>query len=164
MNGDSDDDNDVSVTIPGSNGVISPTSSKLEQDPGSNEFVNVVPPDEEELAARGHEVKARTLSVEESPKPVQDVPKPKSKSIENTAEKASPIDNDSSTNASIFTNEMPLQLEPESMTETERKRPPGFREEGEDEDGPQMPGSFDLSTAHPQVQISWAEMLKKLHL
>lgn len=132
---DSDDDSDVHLGTAGAASVVSPTSSKFEQDPGSNEFVNVVAPEEEESATRGYDIESKTSSVEEVPEPVP-----------------------------IFTNEMPLQLEPESMTETETqlKKQPGVRDNDNDE--PQMPGSFDMSTAHPEEQISWAEMLRKLRL
>lgn len=156
MHDDSDDD-DIQVKSPDSAGVIAPTL-KLEQDPGSNEFVNVTAPEEEEEAVKEPKVEARTSSIEETHKPVEKLAEP----ISYIAEKAPPIlDNDAGRNAPIFTNEMPLQLEPESMTETEQTESQGVR--GDDDD-PQMPGSFDLSTAPPQEQSSWLEMLKKLGL
>ena len=156
MQEDSDDD-DMPFGSAGTPGVISPTLN-VGQDPGSNEFVNVTAPEEEEVAVKGPENEARTLSVEEIPKPVEKLAEP----IPYIAEKAPPIlDNNASTNAPIFTNEMPLQLEPESMTETEQTESQGVR--GEDDDGPRMPGSFDMSTA-PQKQMSWMEMLKNLGL
>ena len=159
MHDDSDDD-DIPIKSAGSTttSVISPTL-KLEQDPGSNEFVNVIAPEEEEVAAvKGAENEAKTLSVEEIPKPVEKPAEP----IPHIAEKASPkLDNDAVTSAPIFTNEMPLQLEPESMTETEHTESVGVRG---DDDGPQMPGSFDMSTDHPHKQMSWFEMIKNLGL
>jgi hypothetical protein len=159
MNGESDDDDDIHEIHVGTagNSIMSPTPSKLEQDAGSNEFVNVIAPEEEEQAVKGHDIKARTLSVEKMPKPVEEASK-----AAPITEKAPPIDDDTSPTGPIFTNEMPLQLEPESMTETERKS--SLDDDGEDDYEPQMPGSFDMSTAHPQDQTSWAEMLKKLRL
>ena len=150
MHDDSDDD-DMPVKSAGTSSVVSPTL-KVEQDPGSNEFVNVIAPEDGEVAVKGPENEARTLPVEEILKPV-----------EKLAEPISPIlDNDASTNAPIFTNEMPLQLEPESMMETEQTEPLGVRRG--DDDGPQMPGSFDMSTTSPQKQMSWFDMLKNLGL
>jgi hypothetical protein len=151
MHDDSDDDDHIPVDSAETTGVISPTL-KVEQDPGSNEFVNVIAPEEEEMAAKGPEIKARTLSVEEIPKPVEKIAEP----ISYAAEKAPPIlDNDAGTNSPIFTNE------PESMTETEPTEPLGVR--GVD-DEPRMPGSFDMSTASPHKQMSWMEMIKNLGL
>ena len=150
MNDESDDDDDTHAGTAGAS-IISPTPSKLEQDAGSNEFVNVTAPEEQEQAVKGHDIKARTLSVEEVSYPAPHI-----------TEKAPPIDDDTSPTGPIFTNEMPLQLEPESMMETERKG--SLDEDGQDDYEPQMPGSFDMSTAHPQEQTSWAEMLKKLRL
>ena len=159
MHDDSDDD-DVSVKSPGSSSIISP-SLKLEQDPGSNEFVNVIAPEEEEMAAKGPEIEAKTLSVEEIPKPVEKLAEP----IPDNTEKSPPIldnDHDADTNVPIFTSEeAPLQLEPESMSETEQTESVGFRG---DDDEPKMPGSFDMSTTHPHKQMSWMEMLKNLSL
>lgn len=133
MNDDSDEDVE---TASSSANVLSP----LERDPGSNEFVNVTAP----------EIETRTSSVEEIPKPIPPT-------IENI------VDNDAGTDAPIFTDEIPLQLEPEPMTETEMKEPLGAQVDDND-DEPQMPGSFDMSTTHTQEQTSWAEILKKLHL
>ena len=46
------------------------------------------------------------------------------------------------------------------MTETEQTESQGVRG---DDDEPQMPGSFDMSTAPLQQEpISWLEMLKKI--
>ena len=141
MQDDSDDDD-----MPLKSAGISPTL-KLEQDPGSNEFVNVIAPEKEGTAVKGLGIEAKTSSVEEIPKPV-----------EKLAEPSPPmLDND----ASIFTNEMPLQLEPESMSETEQIETLGAR--GDDE-GPKMPGSFDMSTAPPHKQMSWMEMIKNMGL
>ena len=155
MHDDSDDD-DIHVTSAGTTSDVSPTL-KLEQEPGSNEFVNVIAP---EVAVKGAEIEARTTSIEEIPKPVEKLAEP----IPHIAEEAPPIlDNDAGTNLPMFTNETPLQLEPESMTETELTESQGVPGRGDD-DGPQMPGSFDMSTAPPQEQISWLEMLKKLGL
>ena len=158
---DSDDD-DSSVKSPGASSIMSPSPTlKVEQDPGSNEFVNVIAPEEEEMAGKGPEIEAKTLSAEEIPKPVEELPK----SIPYNPEKAPPvIDNDADTNAPIFTNEMPLQREPESMSEAEQTVPPGVGGGGGDDDEPKMPGSFDMSTAHPQKQTTWMEMLKNLGL
>jgi calcium/calmodulin-dependent protein kinase I len=151
---DSDDDDDMLVRSAGS--TLSPASSKLKQDLGSNAFVDVIAPKEEDLAARVPEVEARTSSAEEVPKPTEEVPNPK------------PIAEKTLSNASkdgpIFTNEMPLQLEPESMTEAE-EGPLGVRENHNNTDNePQMPGSFDMPTAEPRDQISWGQMFKKLRL
>jgi hypothetical protein len=160
MHDDSDDD-DIPVKSAGtSTDVISPTL-KLDQDPGSNEFVNVIAPEEEEMAMKGPEIEARTLLVEEIPsKPVEKRAEP----IPYIAEKAPPIlDNDADTNAPIFTNETPLQLEPESMTEGEQTEPLPLGVRGVD-DELRIPGSFDMSTASPQKQTSWMEMLKNLGL
>ena len=157
MHDDSDDD-DTLVKSAGTASVTSP-SLKLEQDPGSNEFVNVIAPAEEEVVAvKGPENEARKLSGEEIPKPVEKPAEP----IPHIAEKAPPkLDNNASTSAPIFTNEMPLQLEPETMTETEQTESVGVRG---DDDGPKMPGSFDMSTDHPHKQMSLFEMIKNLGL
>ena len=156
MHDDSDDD-DIHINSAGTTGAISPTL-KLEQDPGSNDFVNVITPEVEEGAVKKPGIETKTLPVEEIPKPVEKLAEP----TPYIAEKAPPIlDNDAGIKAPIFTNEMPLQLEPESMTETEQTESQGVRG---DDDEPQMPGSFDMSTAPPQEQTSWLEMLKKLGL
>ena len=158
MHDDSDDDDHIPVNSAAE--TISPTL-KLEQDPGSNEFVNVIAPNEEEMAAKGPEIEARTLSVEEEiPKHVE---KKLAEPIPSAAtEKAPPILDDDAGGSPIFTNEMPLQFEPESMTETEPTNEPQ-RVRGVD-DEPQMPGSFDMSTASPNKQLSWMEMIKNLGL
>ena len=155
MHDDSDDD-DIHINPAGTTGVISPTL-KLEQEPGSNEFVNVIAPEVEEGAVKGPVIETKTLS----PKPVEKLAEP----LPYTAEKAPPIlDNNAGTKAPIFTNEMPLQLEPESMTETEQTESQDSQGARGDDDEPQMPGSFDMSTAPPQEQVSWFNMLKKLGL
>ena len=46
----------------------------MEQDPGSNEFVNAIAPEEEEMVVKGPEIEAKTLSAEEIPKPVEELP------------------------------------------------------------------------------------------
>ena len=161
MHDDSDDD-DMPIKSPSTSSLISPTgiispTLKLEQDPGSNEFVNVIAPEDEEMAVKGLE-EVKTLSVEEISKPVEKLDEP----IPYNAERPPPTpDNDADT--SILSNEMPLQLEPESMSETEQMEPLGVR--GDDE-GPKMPGSFDMSTVHPhpQKQMSWMEMLRNMGL
>jgi len=156
MQDDSDDD-DLPVKSPGASSLISP-ALKLEQDPGSNEFVNVIAPEEEEVAAKRSEIKAKTLSVEDTPKPVEKLAEP----IPYNEERAPPmLDNDADTNASILTNENPLQLEPESMSESEQTESVGVHR---DDEGPKMPGSFDMSTATPHKQTSWTELLKSLGL
>jgi hypothetical protein len=157
MHDDSDDD-DVHVKSAGSE------SLKLEQDPGSNEYVNVIAPqleEEEEVAVKEPEIEAaRTLL------PVEEIPnKPVEKLAELIAEKAPPTldNNDAGPNSPIFTKETPLQLEPESVTGTKPTESlQGVR--GDRSDEPQMPGSFDMSTASSQKQVSWAEMLKNLGL
>ena len=156
MHDDSDDD-DLPVKSPGISSLTSPTL-KLEQDPGSNEFVNVIAPEEEEVAAKGNGIEAKTSSVEEIPKPVEKLAEP----IPYDEERAPPmLDNNADANASIFTNENSLQLEPESMSESEQTESVGIH--GDDE-GPKMPGSFDMSTATPHKQTSWMQMLKSLGL
>ena len=156
MQDDSDDD-DMPIKSASTSSLISPTL-KLEQDPASNEFVNVIAPEEEEMAVKGLEIEAKTLSEEETSKPVEKLDEP----IPHNAERPPPTsDNDADTDASIFSNEMPHQLEPESMLETEQTEPLGVR--GNDE-GPKMPGSFDMSTAPPQKQMSWMEMLRNMGL
>ena len=113
--------------------------------------MNVIAPENEGTAVKGLGIEAKTSSVEEISKPV-----------EKLAEPSPPmLDNDVDADASIFTNEMPLQLEPEPMSETEQTEPLGAR--GDDE-GPKMPGSFDMSTAPPHKQMSWMEMLKNMGL
>ena len=156
MQDDSDDD-DMPIKSASTSSLISPTL-KLEQDPGSNEFVNVIAPEEEEMAVKGLEIEAKTLSVEETSKPVEKLDEP----IPHNVERPPPtLDNDADTDASIFSNEMPHQLEPESMSETEQTEPLGVRVNDE---GPKMPGSFDMSTAPPQKQMSWMEMLRNMGL
>ena len=142
---DSDDDDDIVVRSTPTSSAISPASLKTEQDRGSNEFVNVISPEEEEL------VDAGILSVEDIPKPIPYV-----------AEKAPPIViNDANTNVPIFTDAV-FQLEPEPMTETELGEP---LEVNVNDDELRMPGSFDLpTTAYPQPQASWGEMFKKFQL
>ena len=154
---DNSDDDDMPIKSASTSSLISPTL-KLEQDPGSNEFVNVIAPEEEEMAVKGLEIEVKTLSVEETSKPVEKLEEP----IPHNVERPPPtLDNDADTDASIFSNEMPHQLEPESMSETEQTEPLGVR--GNDE-GPKMPGSFDMSTAPPQKQMSWMEMLRNMGL
>ena len=154
---DNSDDDDMPIKSASTSSLISPTL-KLEQDPGSNEFVNVIAPEEEEMAVKGLEIEAKTLSVEETSKPVEKLDEP----IPHNVERPPPtLDNDADTDASIFSNEMPHQLEPETMSETEQTEPLGVR--GNDE-GPKMPGSFDMSTAPPQKQMSWMEMLRNMGL
>jgi hypothetical protein len=97
-------------------------------------------------------VLAKTLSVEEVPTFVEKLTEFIPYSVERPP---TMLDNDADTDASIFTNEMPLQLEPESMSEVEQTEPVGVR--GDDEGPSKMPGSFDMSTAHPQKQMSWME-------
>ena len=64
--------------------------------------MNVIAPENEGTAVKGLGIEAKTSSVEEIPKPV-----------EKLAEPSPPmLDNDADPDASIFTNEMPLQLEP----------------------------------------------------
>ena len=58
---DSDDD-DSSVKSPGASSIMSPSLTlKVEQDPGLNEFVNVIAPEEEEVAVNGPEIEAKTV-------------------------------------------------------------------------------------------------------
>ena len=91
-------------------------------------------------------LKLKRLSAEEIPKCVEELPE----SISYNPEKAPPIlENDADTNAPIFTNHMPLQHEPESMSEAEQTVPVGIG--GGDDDEPKKPGSFDMATAHPQI-------------
>ena len=158
MHDDSDSD-DMPIKSAGTSSLISPTS-KLKEEPGSNEFVNVVAPEEEEMAAKRLGIEAKTSSVEEILKPVEKLAD--AEPIPYSAERSPPmLDNDADTDASIFTNEMPLQLEPEFMSEMEQTEPLGVR--GDDE-GPKMPGSFDMPTAPPHKEMSWMEMLKNMGL
>ena len=161
MHDDSDDD-DMHVKSTVASSLVPPTL-KLEQDPGSNEFVNVIAPEEEEVTVvvKGPGNEDKTLSVEE------EIPKPAEKLAEPTTTIPYNAEKDADTkNAPIFTNEMPLQVEPESMSEAEQTESVGVRG---DDDGPQMPGSFDMSTdpshkAAPHKQMSWMDLLKNLGL
>ena len=120
--------------------------------------MNVIAPENEGTAVKGLGIEAKTSSVEEIPKLVEKLAEP----IPYDEERAPPIlDNDADANASIFTNENSLQLEPESMSESEQTESVGIH--GDDE-GPKMPGSFDMSTATPHKQTSWMQMLKSLGL
>ena len=159
---DSDDDDDGhhhNHTLPlgstGSTGSVLSPIPKME-DPGSNEFVNVIAPEEEEDGLREKKKeRVKTLPVEDNAKPVH------------TGTAPPIIDDDKDVAGPIFTDGTSLQLEPESMTETEEPIG-GVRAGGnEDDDEPRMPGSFDLlPTSHSttQKQASWAEMLKKLYV
>jgi len=161
INDDSEDeevggnnDNHNNLPPPGPANAPSVFSPKLsEEDPGSNEFVNVIAPEEEEeeeekLASVREQV--GTYSVQEIPKPI----------LPHTA--APPIVDKEDAAGPIYT------TEPESMADAELKEPP-LNNDDNDTDEPQMPGSFDLlsttTTPHStQKQSSWVEMLKKLYV
>jgi hypothetical protein len=157
MHDDSDDDDSPIKSANSFSSLTSPTL-KLEQDAESNEFVNVVAPEEEEVGVKGNESEAKTLSVEGVSKPVKNLPDP----IPHDAERA-PLKLDADTKSPILRNEMPLQLAPESMSDTEQTEPEGVRDDDDDE-GPRMPGSFDMTTAPSQKQTTWMGMLKSLGL
>ncbi|KAF8800992.1 Pkinase-domain-containing protein [Phlegmacium glaucopus] len=163
MNDDDDDDeDDLHIGSTGPNSAVSPISLQSEQDPGSNEFVNVIAPEEEESPVREREnVREETILVEETPKPI--IP-----NVED-AEKSPTIvekDADAANVLPTFTEQQaPLQLEPEPMLETEMKEPTGLRVDvNDDDDEPKMPGSFDVSTANSQEQTPWIEVFKNLRL
>jgi len=160
MNDDSDDDGDLPTGSAGPNSAVSAISDKLDQDPGSNEFVNVIAPEEDELAVKGRDnMVERTVSVADPPKPIPHV----------AAEKVPPIiDNAANTSANIptLTDETLLYLEPEPMLETELTELVGVRG---DDDEPRMPGSFDMPTSsstntQEQQETSWIEILGNLRL
>ncbi|KDR73188.1 hypothetical protein GALMADRAFT_251774 [Galerina marginata CBS 339.88] len=112
-------------------------------DPGSNDFVNVIAPEEE----------VPSSSTRPGPQPKQDDEAPQ------TEKPSSPAKD----KGGIFTDNAPFQDEPESTGEPEDPAK-------HDEFGPPMPGSFHYSPDEdeqghsPLGQGSWVDMLRKMTL
>lgn len=167
MHEESDDGDDMHIThnhAGAAASVVLSAALKLEQDPGSNEFVNVIAPEEEEPVVKGGEVvDGKLLSPALEPIPMMSA-------IETPPPPLPPIvDNKSDANLPTFTDETNLHFEPEPMMDSEQTEILGARVYNEEEDsGPQMPGSFDLSTPYSihrhEQPNSWVEILRKLSL
>ena len=185
MHEESDDGDDMHIThnhAGAAASVVLSAALKLEQDPGSNEFVNVIAPEEEEPVVKGGEVvDGKLLSPALEPIPMTSAmdenllspalePIPMMSAIETPPPPLPPIvDNKSDANLPTFTDETNLHFEPEPMMDSEQTEILGARVYNEEEDsGPQMPGSFDLSTPYSihrhEQPNSWVEILRKLSL
>ena len=165
MHEDSDDGDDMHNHAGTAASVVLPAPLKLEEDPGSNEFVNVIAPEEEQPVVKGGEVVGGKL-LSAALKPI-----PMTSATETPPPPPLPpiVDNKSDANLPTFTDETNLHFEPEAMMESEQTEILGARVDNEEEDsGPQMPGSFDMSTPYStnrhEQPNSWFEVLRKFSL